>query len=360
VPQANRYLNLPSPISDPAEVFCRANNRDVEVELLVHTPANTAQRVFLTVARSSRVIAGRLEIANWHLLGAPTGLSITERSLNNGGQPVEDLGPLFEASWALANTFYVGPFRNAINIGTNTSYFDIQVGQAFITQWRSWKTGPNNEQNEAAYRLTEALGRIFGYQALEINAAHNEQTLQLFVNGRSYRLSELGSGLTQFFLVLANAATRSPNNPSFILIDEPELNLHPALQLDFLTTLGTYASNGVLFSTHSIGLARASAERIYSVRQIATEGLEPVSTVLPYEATPRLSEFLGALSLAGYKELGSDTVLLVEGPSDVKTIQRFLRLYHKDHQIVLLPMGGFQGCERYHNIQPFDAIKAGH
>ncbi|NJD78916.1 MAG: hypothetical protein FIB08_17790 [Candidatus Methanoperedens sp.] len=153
------------------------------------------------------------------------------------------------------------------------------------------------------------------------------------INGKSYFLSEVGSGITQFILVLANAAMKKP---AYILIDEPELNLHPSLQLDFLTTLGSYASEGILYSTHSIGLARSSADRVYTVRKDANNGSE----ITELEATPRLSEFLGELNFSGYRELGFDKILLVEGPTEIKTIQQFLRLYEKDHKIVLLPLGG--------------------
>ncbi|MCH7999656.1 MAG: AAA family ATPase, partial [Chloroflexi bacterium] len=144
-----------------------------------------------------------------------------------------------------------------------------------------------------------------------------------------------GSGLTQFILVLVNAAVQQP---SFVLIDEPELNLHPSLQLDFLTTLTSYSSHGILFATHSLGFARASADSIYSVR-IIDEGESEVS---PLEATPRLSEFLGELSFSEYQELGFNRVLLVEGATDVKTVQQFLRRNRKDHEVVLLPLGGSQ------------------
>jgi predicted ATPase len=88
--------------------------------------------------------------------------------------------------------------------------------------------------------------------------------MQVFIDGRSYRLNNLGAGLAQFIVVLGNAAVLRPN---FILIDEPELNLHPTLQLDFLTTLGSFAKNGVFFATHSYGLSRSSAELIYSVHR---------------------------------------------------------------------------------------------
>lgn len=233
----------------------------------------------------------------------------------------------------LSRTLYIGPFRNAINIGTNQSYYDIQVGQAMIQTWRHWKTGGDKRTNEAAFRLTDDIRRIFSFDDLEINPSPDDTTLQVFVNGRSYRLGELGAGLSQFFLVLANVAV---HRPSFILIDEPELNLHPSLQVDFLTSLASYASNGVLFATHSIGLARAVGNRVYSVHR-RTAGS---SEVMPYEQTPRLAAFLGELSFSSYEELGFDRILLVEGPTEVQTIQQFLRLYSLDHKVVLLPLGG--------------------
>jgi energy-coupling factor transporter ATP-binding protein EcfA2 len=134
-------------------------------------------------------------------------------------------------------------------------------------------------------------------------------------------------------IVLANAALK---NPKWILIDEPELNLHPALQLDFLTTLAKYAEEGVWFSSHSIGLARSAAPKVYSVVRVR----EGDSDIRPLEGTPRLAEFLGEMSFSSHKELGFEKILLVEGPTEVPTIQQFLRKIEKDHQILLLPLHG--------------------
>ncbi len=87
-----------------------------------------------------------------------------------------------------------------------------------------------------------------------------------------------------------------------------------------------------------MGLARASTNQIYSLRRNA----DGQSEVHEYDAMPRLSEFLGELGFSGYKESGFDKILLVEGATEVKTFHQFLRLYGKDHQIVLLPLGGNQ------------------
>jgi predicted ATPase len=233
----------------------------------------------------------------------------------------------------LANALYVGPFRNTINIGGRDEYFDITIGQQFIQIWRRYQTGPSKSQNEAIFRLTEEIKKLFSFNSLQINPTANDETFQVFIDGKSYKLPELGSGLAQFIMVLANAAIKKP---SFVLIDEPELNLHPSLQLSFLTTLTSYTTEGVLFGTHSIGLARASAERIYSLRRLS----EGRSEIRLYDSITDLAQFLGELGYAGYRELGIEKVLLVEGPSDLKTVQQFLRKYGKEHSFLLLPLGG--------------------
>jgi hypothetical protein len=46
------------------------------------------------------------------------------------------------------------------------------------------------------------------------------------------------------------------------------------------------------------------------------------------------------MSFSSYRELGFNCILLVEGPHDVKTVQQFLRQLKKEHEIVVLPLGG--------------------
>jgi hypothetical protein len=239
---------------------------------------------------------------------------------------VVDFTELSEFAINVANSMYIGAFRNAINTGTNENYFDIAVGQGFIQRWRAYKTGSVKKENELIKQITRDISSIFELD-LEINPTPDDQTLQIFVGDRSFKLNELGAGIAQFILVLGTAAIRVP---IFILIDEPELNLHPSLQLSFLTTLASYAKKGVIFSTHSIGLARAMADRVYAVKRIK----QGESEVYPLEGVPRYSEFLGELSFNGYQELGFDKIVLVEGPTEVRTVQQFLRQLRKDHKII--------------------------
>lgn len=265
------------------------------------------------------------------LLEGPFAL-VDGRLMFNDRKP--NLAPFIEACRFLAGGMYLGPFRNTINVGGTDSYFDIAVGAQFVKQFQELKSGDTPSSNEAVHQLQRDVKRIFGFEDFDINATPDGQNLQVFVDGRSFRLSELGAGIAQFILVLANVLVR---RPTVALIDEPESHLHPTLQLDFLTTVASYCSEGsVMFATHNLGLARAASDRIYSCRRLELG----VSDVRPLESTPHLAEFLGELGFSAYRDLGFDSVLLVEGPTEVKVMQQFLRKWQKDHQAVLLGLGG--------------------
>jgi ABC-type cobalamin/Fe3+-siderophores transport system ATPase subunit len=239
--------------------------------------------------------------------------------------------PLAAASRAFTKTLYAGSFRNVVTTGSGT-YYDLTIGDAFISQFAHLRSGTDPIANEAVDTAVQELARIFDYGRLEVNAAPDGASLQVMTDGRSRRTSELGAGFTQFLMLIVNVLVRKP---TFLLIDEPETALHASLQLDFLTTLGRGCSHGVLYSTHSAGLAHAAADRIYSVQRSGAS-----SRVDEYEATPALPQFLGQLGFEGSAALGFRAVLLVEGVTEVRTIQQWLRLYGKEHEVVLIPLGG--------------------
>jgi predicted ATPase len=333
-------LTFPRHIADVDEIFSDSAKGDLEIEIRAQ-PLNRRgptppEWLRLTVLRGTNTVTAELDPMSHVFDRQSLAFAAGNNQVLQGGpsQGVRfDVSGFFDAAKILAQTLYVGPFRNAINTGTNEDYFDVTVGQAFIKAWRQLKTGNAKRANEAAYGLTQDIARIFEFQELEINPSPDDSTLQVFINGKSYRLSAVGSGLAQFILVLASAADR---HPSYILIDEPESNLHPSLQLDFLTTLASYAAEGILFATHSVGLARASADQVYAVKAIK----DGESQVVPFEGLRSLPEFLGEMSYSGYNELGFSKILLVEGVNEVKTVQQFLRLHRLDHKIVLLHLGG--------------------
>lgn len=331
-------FGLPSTVKDLGTLFSDSNARNMHIEFSFSNPSShfpPVAKLQLDVRRKMNLIE-RLKFTAGGQGFEPQPQKYRSNTataiIPAGFRSAINFAEFLETMQVLSNTVYVGAFRNVINTGTNENYFDIQVGESFVRKWRDYKSGDIREQNQLIKAITDDIGATFELD-LEINSSPNNQTLQLFVGRQSYSLNDLGGGLTQFIVTLANVAFR---RPMFVLIDEPELNLHPSLQLSFLTTLASYAEKGILFSTHSIGLARAASDRVYAVRSIK----QGESEIAPVEKIPRCAEFLGELGFSGYQELGFNTLLLVEGVNEVKSIQQFLRLLRSDHRIVLLPLGG--------------------
>lgn len=335
--------NYGASFKDRNEILCNFNNRDLEAEFDFRGRQFDAEsdelwlpnKVILKICRSDHSYSLTLH-KNEQVIDTRTkNLQFTAQTKLTGinAVPPLELSPLFDGFRCLSETFYIGPFRNAINGQTSQPYFDIFVGQNFLNGWNAHKTGAVKKENDATKRVTNDIKRIFDFSDLDINSAYDYTDMKVYINNMSYGLLELGSGLAQCIIILGNVAI---HQPSFILIDEPELNLHPRLQLDFLTSLAAYAKNGVMFATHSIGLARAISEEIYSIRI----GEQEVREVTEFERLGSLSEFLGELGFSGYRDLGFDKLLLVEGPHDLVAVQQFLRKFRKDHEIVILSLGG--------------------
>lgn len=327
-------------LADPLEIFNNTNDRPMSIEIELthptseHSVGNSLHRLVATCKRS-QPNAWRLEVYDRNNARVVTHLQVRfegKTAILADGQTF-DCSDLLTCIETLRDARYYGPFRNALNQGAG-DHFDLRIGTAFIDLWRQWKTGGIKAQSRAIAQVTEEIRRLFEFNRIEINASDSLKTLIVSIEDQPYRLSELGSGLTQFIMALGNAATA---RPSILLIDEPETNLHPSLQIDFLLSLGHYAQEAVIFSTHSVGLARSVADRIYSVQK-----REAGTIVQPFESLTNYLEFIGELSFSTFKEMGSDTLLLVEGVSDVKTVQQLLRLYGKEHKVVILPLGGSQ------------------
>ena len=168
-------------IADISEVFSNETPRDLRLEIDASPEDGDGSgtsaplsRVVFEVPRGQNVFTVR-ELRTPATAFQPAG-NISWAQLADGafyltrdGAEVAWLKPLFAALRPLARTTYIGAFRNAINVGGNQSYFDIQVGEQFLHAWRRFKTGASKQQATAAVRLTDDIKHIFGFADLEIN-----------------------------------------------------------------------------------------------------------------------------------------------------------------------------------------------
>lgn len=314
----------------PDGIFYNRNDRPLSVGIEVRTEQTdeaTPKKLVISRSRDGKTTCELPDIKHPIRPSKPVALA-------QGDDPGKalDLSLISDACRSLSDTFYIPAWRNILHEVTLSAQNlkDVKIGLPFISEWKHKKMGQNSEDRELAYKVTNQIKDLFGFQEFSIDPG--EPHLYVQIDGKNYDATNQGAGLSQFIHTLASAAFRKPD---FILIDEPEMSLHPALQLMFLEALGSHAKRGVIFATHSIGLARSAAEYIYSVRKVGGG-----RSIAPLENTRRLAELLGELNYSAHRELGFDNVLLVEGPTEVKTIQQILRKFRKDQNVLLLPLGG--------------------
>ncbi len=335
-------------VIDRNEIFHDLNRRELEINLVFKDIKSENKdfinslsfvldrnRIYDTTIYygidGERIVGNLQNLGNGNLIKQPEGKKLYSAALEN-------------ALKILTNSIYIGAFRNAIS-ESNGNYYGLNIGTAFVSAWSAWKSGNNRDSGTKTQKVIEDIRRIFGFERLDVDASDDKKCLKIFINGKPYGLNEVGGGLAQFIIVLGNVAL---SNPSFVFIDEPELNLHPSLQLDFLTSIASYTSHGVIFSTHSVGLARSGADKIYSVKKEKGE-----SIVKLFDQQSNLVELLGEMSFSTYQEIGLESILLVEGKTDIKVQQQLLRLLGKEHKVLIISLDG----ERMINASRIDELK---
>lgn len=335
---ASEAVKYPVSIQDNEQPFCDKTDGDIVIVLTLPVTETGYRHPFslrATVPRNTNTVDYRVEYD-----GAPIDPErITDAGIHLKTSEVLDLNILSEACGSLANTVYIGPFRHLMRGEETQQHVDLTLGKDLYDQWNRLKQGPNTTGNQRALQVESVLAAAFDVSVLEIDLAADGLSLRVKIDNHQYDLAQVGSGLSHFIVTLINIAIAygGPDlRPSYILIDEPELNLHATLQQEFLAAVASVAERGVLYSTHSIGLARKTADQIYRVRSKGG-GL---SVVEPLEDSHRLTTLIGELSFSAYREVGFDKLLLVEGPTDIRAFYEFLRLYGKHRDVLMIPMGG--------------------
>lgn len=257
----------------------------------------------------------------------------------------------------LQNSLFIGPYRNISNqaAGGGTTHYDLPIGEAFVAQWRQLKTGSSRMAKLAVMNTQRDIATLLGYSSLEISASEDSKTLSLVFDGkRIMSLGDVGSGIAQLIFSIVIVANRAPQ---ILLIDEPELHLHPTMQARFVEALHRHAKYATVFATHSLGLARQAAGSILVVSQNRATGKSSVS---PFESAKNSAQLLGELSYSQFSAIGGKFLLLVEGSTEVRTFRVLLRKLGIETEVMIVPLGGSSliGANRREEMSEFQRIGA--
>ncbi len=189
--------------------------------------------------------------------------------------------------------------------------------------------GPCPERAETPLgRLFRLFGSIFPTLKLE----YDRPNLSVQKGTYAYSPSSLSDGERQVLIALADIAILTADN-AVIFVDEPELNLHPALAESLWSTIEADRPGCVfVYATHAVNFALRNG--VDSVIVLSSRG-SPVCLESPREIpSEELKPFLGSIAAI----LRTDRALLVEG-TDASLDSPFYKWIVRDVSAEVVPMG---------------------
>ncbi|MHB1329616.1 MAG: AAA family ATPase [Gemmatimonadales bacterium] len=181
-------------------------------------------------------------------------------------------------------------------------------------------------------RLFELFNESFPQIVLTYDSDGRRLTAQK--GGQNYGPSSLSDGEKQVFSILADLAEFEDAH-RLVVVDEPELNLHPELAERVWTLIeNEFHDRTFIYSTHSINFAlRENVQKVY----VLSSGAADIAEFTGLDGLPRdeVTAFLGAVPGI----LSANRVLITEGHE--KSFDAiFYRWLLGDSKIEIFPGGG--------------------
>ncbi len=210
---------------------------------------------------------------------------------------------------------------------------------------------PPNDFDIIAQVFQESTGKEI--QRPRLNQAQGASIQIGTPSGAEHTVDELSSG-EQEVLGLMYFVRRLSAQGGVLLIDEPELHLHPALQRSLFSVIETVAGRAqVWISTHSPKLIAAAPLRslLHMTVPVAESGVNQLSKAS--DALARL-DLITELGMSPVELLQSDVLLVVEGATDAHRLAGALPI--EMGRVAVHEAGGAAGVEAVaRTLTPGDA-----
>lgn len=195
---------------------------------------------------------------------------------------------------------------------------DDATNQGYIQKW------DNDEEVQLVSKYLMKLG--YGWNLKLVNKNKNIYEILLTKEGKEFYINQASSGEKEIINFLLGVFAFNINN-GIIIIDEPELHLHPRWQnvlLDLFVELSTITKNQFILSTHSPTFINdKSYNHIFRVYKDENNASKEIT--LKDNGLFKLRDILHIVNSTNNEKIFfADIVLLVEGITDRLVFQKIL------------------------------------
>lgn len=237
------------------------------------------------------------------------------------------------------------PLRNIFHIYGKTTDKEIKqtIERALSNQART-----DALKEKMSEKVTKHINRIWKEHKIKIVISINGSNCQVQVEDKDkkfayYTMAQRSDGFKQFVsLILSLSAQNDSNNlkNNIILIDEPEVHLHPSgvkYMRDEILKIGK--NNNVIVATHSQHMVdTTTSERHWIVQKNKSEtSILQINGDTPIEDDKVLASAFGLNLL---KELLPKNIIIVEGGDDKNIISHSLKLLNNKFFYSIKSAGG--------------------
>lgn len=199
-------------------------------------------------------------------------------------------------------------------------------GNNLLSDFLSWflpSADTGEPQPEKVLRFSHLTSSMLGVDSVQAWPTP-DQRIRVKINGERPRdLDQMGSGISQIFAIAS--AIVSHKSP-IILLEEPEIGLHPRQQRQLMAELARLSLGQIFVTSHSNHIIDIAGDNVnsYLLRESRNAG-----------SPSRVVEKIGAPSRTVLEELGirpssvtlANALICVEGPSDAIYVRHWISLH---------------------------------